>query len=857
MNVISLKKKTDDGLFSEELRASQLCPVIAYDDVTDVYLCDDNTLGFSFLCYGLTGGGPQQLEHLEQLLKQDYPEGSSLQFCLFKSPDIEDVLMDYRLIRRESKSRQFATPITDEVVRNRMNFFRRHTREPIINRLSNGGHIDIGIVTDTKLIISFKMPIASSLKTASGVIRSGKGLVGGVLGAKGAVDGTETLEAGGVTEDDLTRCKVWRESIFSLLTTVPLYPKEVKPAQYIRLMETMLNWSGDASWRKTMTGEWDENRPIHSQIFDGTTDVFRLDDSTLQLGEECYVKVLSAKRFPASVFFGEALSFMGDMKQGTENLRCNYMVVTNICFGNVVNMKNALMRKLQYTTNQAFGPIQKFAPVLVEKKKSLDLLYDDFQNGARPLRISHSVVIFARDEKKANEQATKAISLWGGMRYTLLPDKFITLPWFKNCLPLCTDYGAIEESKRYKTMTSKEAPVCLPVFVESKGTGTPHALTISRNGQIMTFSLHDTTSNKNCVICAESGSGKSFFLNHIIMAYLSEGAQVWAIDAGKSYKKLSEVLGGDFMEFSSDSQICLNPFTNIEKWEDDQDSVVTLVAAMCSEKEALAPFQIAELKRIIDELWQKHGNELNVDIVAEACVNDPDHRVKDLGKQLYAFTSKGSYGRFFNGKNNLNFKNAFTVLELDELQGRTHLRQVVLLQLIYQIQQMVYFGDRNQKKILVVDEAWDLMKEGNVAIFMEHAYRKFRKYGGSAVIATQSLNDLYQNDVGLAIAENSSTKCLLGQKPETIEQVKNDKKLSLEEGLFNLLHTVRTVPGSHSEIFLHSDYCHAVTRLNVDPYETLVYSTAPNDVQDVNDYVSKGMPMEEAIRQVLRDRGQM
>ncbi len=65
-----------------------------------------------------------------------------------------------------------------------------------------------------------------------------------------------------------------------------------------------------------------------------------------------------------------------------------------------------------------------------------------------------------------------------------------------------------------------------------------------------------------------------------------------------------------------------------------------------------------------------------------------------------------------------------------------------------------------------MDEAWDLLKEGEVSVFMEHAYRKFRKYGGSVVIATQSINDLYENAVGRAIAENSASMYLLGQTEE-------------------------------------------------------------------------------------------
>lgn len=84
-----------------------------------------------------------------------------------------------------------------------------------------------------------------------------------------------------------------------------------------------------------------------------------------------------------------------------------------------------------------------------------------------------------------------------------------------------------------------------------------------------------------------------------------------------------------------------------------------------------------------------------------------------------------------------------------------------------------------------MDEARDLLKEGEVSVFMEHAYRKFRKYGGSVVIATQSINDLYENAVGRAIAENSASMYLLGQTEETVESVKRSGRLTLSEGGFH------------------------------------------------------------------------
>src|SRR5690606_3991625 len=160
---------------------------------------------------------------------------------------------------------------------------------------------------------------------------------------------------------------------------------------------------------------------------------------------------------------------------------------------------------------------------------------------------------------------------------------------------------------------------------------------------------------------------------------------------------------------------------------------------------------------------------------------------------------KGQYGRYFSGKNNLNFKNPFTVLELEELKGREHLQQVVLLQLIYQIQQDMYLGERDRPKLVIIDEAWSLLSQGNVGKFIEHGYRRFRKYGGSCIVITQGVNDLYANSVGQAIAENSAFTLLLGQKAEAIDSLQEKKRLPLEIGRASCRERVATRESARAE----------------------------------------------------------
>ncbi|MGB1320409.1 MAG: type IV secretion system protein TraC [Vibrio gallaecicus] len=812
MSFITLKKKLQERIIPEEIRAAGVIPVVAYSEDDYAFLMDDKSIGFGFICQPLNASSEKIQERAIGMLNQEFPANSTMQFCLFRSPDITQEL--YKMIELRDG---FHHDLLSTVIRERADFLKHHTEEKIIGKNEKGNY-DSGIIQDTKLFVTVKIPIQDNKPNFT----------------------------------ELTTLQDLRSKVESSLQTVGLRPIPLTAVSYIRIMGTMLNWGGDASW-KGAKNSWDTNKPICDQVFDYGTDI-SLTKNSLKLGEQ-HVKVLSAKKLPDIAYFGDAITYIGDISGGSSNVKENYMIVTNVFFPDPESMKSSLDRKRQFAVNQAYGPMLKFVPVLADKKEGFEVLYDSMKEGQKPIGISYSMVIFAPTKDRADAAAMSARNIWRETRFDLMEDRFILLPMLINNLPLCTDSNSIKDLFRYKTMTTEQAAVILPIFGEWKGTGTYHASLLSRNGQLMSLSLHDSNTNKNLVIAAESGSGKSFLTNELIISYLSEGAQVWVIDAGKSYEKLSNSLKGDFVHFEEGTGVCLNPFELVQNYEDEEDAIVSLVSAMASAKGNLSEWQVSALKQTMTDVWAAKGNAMKVDDIADKCLEEQcDQRLKDVGTQLYPFTSKGSYGKYFAFDNNVSFQNQFTVLELDELQGRKHLRQVVLLQLIYQIQQEVFLGERNRKKVVIVDEAWDLLKEGEVSVFMEHAYRKFRKYGGSVVIATQSINDLYENAVGRAIAENSASMYLLGQTEETVESVKRSGRLTLSDSGFNILKTVHTVQGIYSEIFIKSKSGMGVGRLIVGDFQKLLYSTDPRDVDAIDQYIKRGQNTPDAIRSVMQDR---
>lgn len=868
MDVFKLKRFTDEGILNDDIRAEQLISPLAIDNEKRIFLCGDHTLGFCFECQPLSGGGEKEKDKMDQLLSQNFPENTTISFLLFRSPDIEENVLAAERLRFH-----FNHPLLTPVFHERENFLKEFTQKDLISTSSAGARFNIGRVVDVKLIVSVKMPFSGETPS----------------------------------EDTQTDILEWSTKLYSGLRNIGFAPIQMDADRYVRFMNVFINWDPKATWRQRVEGLWEDDKPIPAQIFDPESSVWMANPNHIQIGKK-FVKVLSAKKMPETTYFGNAIQYIGDLSGNNGGIHQNYAVCCNIIFPDPLKMKDSLSKKRTWANNQAYGPLMKFDPMLGQIKESFDTIYDSLMNGGRPLKTTFSVVLFGDSEKEITSLSSQAQSFWSDQHFTLKDDTYVMLPLFMNCLPLCCDRYAINELWRYKTMTSKEVSAILPMFGESKGSGTAHVQLLSRNGQIMSVSLHDSSTNQNAVVAAESGSGKSFLLNEIVLDYMSEGARVWIIDAGKSYKKLCDALNGDFVEFSDQSTISLNPFETIVNWNDEEDAAVNLLGTMASMKGRLDDYQQAALKAHMHRLWEesqarrmavagRQVSEINayfdnqiaqvmqqnpqnaqgiiddlnvkreteiyktlpppdmsIDAVAAACLQDTDGRVRDVGVQLGSFCSNSSYGKFFAGHNNASFNGDLTVLELDELQGRKHLRQVVLLQLISQIQREIFLGERNRKKLVIIDEAWDLLKEGEVASFMEGAYRKFRKYGGSAIIATQSAGDLIGSPAGVAIQNNSANTFYLGQKATTLEQLRAQNTLVMEDWAFNLLKSVRTEAGVYSEIFFQQGQIQSVGRLVVSAYQKLLYSTNPVDVNDIKQYQLQGMTVDQAIKAVLKDR---
>lgn len=800
----------------ERKTPAAMLSVVAHDPEQGLFFHADGSLGYVLLCYPIIGVDERIVQQLQPLLSQAYPANTIMQISLWPSPDIESELRMMETIRtpRNSDAIGEGRRIATSLVQSRAKFLREHTRKPISELLP-------ARVRNIQILVSVKVPCRGAIPTEADA-------------------------------ENAARLKMTTEQI---LRTLGMAPILLDPERYLRVLGSIVNWGEHASWRSQAL-LYDDSRLIRDQVFDLDTTV-RVDEHGLWLGSR-RVRTLCVKRFPEYVHLVQAAQFLGDLKTGTRGVRENMLITLNVLFPEPEPARSAMTAKKNAATWQAMGPLARYLPRLAKQREDFDTLFEALEDGDRVVKAYLSFAIFADNEEEATSATSNLVTYYRELGYRLQEDRYVALPIFLNALPGNADPAVAKNLMRYRTMASRHATQLMPVIADWKGSGTPVVTLLSRNGQFMGLDLFDSPTNYSALVAAESGSGKSFFVNFLVTSYMSLGADIYLIEVGRSFKNLCGVLGGEHLEFTASSELSLNPFSVIENYEEQSDFLMAVLFAMASPKGAITEYQESTLRRVVREAWDECHKNLTIDILAQRLRDyrdadgELDKRVNDIGAQLYPFTQGGEYGRWFDKPSTVNFRSSFTVLELEELKGRRHLMKVVLVQLMATIQRAMYLREDGRPKLLIIDEGWDLITEGAEGSFVERGCRQLRKYRGGAVLILQSVNDLYKTAVGEAIWENTANKFLLGQTPEAIEGLLKNSRLALGPGAAEVLKSVRTERGMFSEIFIYTRNGAGIARFVVDRRTELLYSTDPRDKQALAARTKAGMPLEAAIEDIVQ-----
>src|SRR3546814_896411 len=212
-------------------------------------------------------------------------------------------------------------------------------------------------------------------------------------------------------------------------------------------------------------------------------------------------------------------------------------------------------------------------------------------------------------------------------------------------------------------------------------------------------------------------------------------------------------------------------------------------------------------------------------------------------------STAGPYGRCFTGQSTLKIGASRTVFEPSDLSAREERRSVVLPAIMFLSSQAMR-KDRSTRKALLLDEAWQLLKGGSIADFVETYARTCRKYGASLITATQSLNDYYKSEGSIAALENSDWFVILQQKPETIADFKKLDRFDMNDAVESMMRSLKRNGTEYSDMLIKGPEMLAMGRLVLDPYSATLYSSSPQLFAAIDSKTAAGMSMAEAIEDV-------
>lgn len=332
-------------------------------------------------------------------------------------------------------------------------------------------------------------------------------------------------------------------------------------------------------------------------------------------------------------------------------------------------------------------------------------------------------------------------------------------------------------------------------------TGILYGINMHNNGLVIfdRFKLE----NANLVVFAKSGAGKSFTVKLEALRSMMVGSEVIIIDPENEYQKLADAVGGSYIRLSLNSNTRINPFDLPRVIDSDEAedalraNLVTLhglfrlmlggtqIAANGTPMSALTPVEEADLDQALIDTYARVG--ITSDPLTH---NSPPPTISDLydtllhmggsGPQLAQRLRKyttGTFAGIFSQQSNIDINNPMVVFNIRDLEDELRpVAMYIVLSHIWNITRTV-----QKKRMLIVDEAWQLMKYDDSANFLFSLAKRARKYFLGLTTISQDVEDFMGSKMGRAIVANSSMQLLLKQSASAVDVLSDVFKLTEEE----------------------------------------------------------------------------
>jgi len=843
---ISITEDEIKELLSSRRAFSKYVMPVAYDEERGIYINQDGTIGIMYECVPVLFSSPQAVKTLSSVFTLNFPKNSIIQFIMYADSYIEHFLIKYVTL----KARADEFPYLKKACQNMTDFYRN-----MKNHLGFPAR-------HFRVFFTLKFPPPRDF-----------------------------------TDNDLKELKT---AIREILQASYLQTLEVMPQDLLFFMRFLLNDVKFEVDKETenleieevinktkLLYQWIPNVRLNRQIIKAETDI-ESGGSYVRFGKKKF-RCLTWKTMPENIdfVFGNMITGIYDLSDGVagdvKQVPTPFFAVLNI-FCDSINTE--LQTKANLMLQQQ--PLGTYIIALKEKIDEYLWAVKQMNDGKRFMRGFLVFWVFSEDDDELRKAVHKYVRILESLGGNVQEETVITMPLFIYSLP----FGGICDKTNFLLLdrdfvfTAETASASAPVQADFMGTGEPVLLFLGRKGQVVGIDLFSRKSSSyNFLIAAPTGSGKSFLVNYIVTNYYGAGAKIRIVDIGGSYKKLVNMFGGKYLEFSPENRVCINPFSTIYDPEYDIPVVVQMLTTMATAVTEKLPEQVSSetaynmIQVAVREVlkWAEEKNlpysALSIDHVYEVLVNfmdyfpdadklcGKDHCVDSFEKiashlafNLYKFTSRGAYGRWFVGENTFDIsKDDFVVLELEHLKKSPDLFKVVTLSVLNAVTADLYLSDRSRPTLIVLDESWQFLQDNSAfEKVIEEGYRRARKYRGSFGVVTQDLLDIGKfGRVGDVIYTNSAFKFYLsGVKADL---AKERKIVDLNDFVVNVLKSLKYNAPKYSEIFIDTkEFGSGVVRLIVDPYSYYVYTSEPAEISEIERMVKSGMTYDEAIREMIK-----
>jgi len=398
---------------------------------------------------------------------------------------------------------------------------------------------------------------------------------------------------------------------------------------------------------------------------------------------------------------------------------------------------------------------------------------------------------------------------------------------FKTTTPMAQDLLNITRNMDTTSLAST-FPFTSAILTQNKGV----LYGINRqNGSLIIFDRF-SLENANEVVLGKSGAGKSYLIKLEIMRQFMLGAEVIVVDPEGEYPTLAQAFGGEVVTFSSNAPVKINPFDLSDVYEEGENELGLKILSLHGLLKIIVGDLDAEHDAILDKALIETYRQKGITPDPTTQKRDPPI-MEDLYKVLLGYESasgkelayrlekfvQGSAAGIFNQKSNFELTNPLTIFDIKNLEEE--LRPIAM----HIILDFVWTKVKKtlKRRVLVLDEAWYMMKYQDSASFVYSIAKRARKYYLGLTTATQDVEDFLSTDYGKAVLTNSSIQMLLKQSAAGVDLV--SKTFYLTEGEKELL-----LSADIGEGLFFAGQNHVAAKVLAAPFEHELITSNPQEV---------------------------